>query len=263
MMMQTKRVLAALCACMVMAAYAADAPKPLVSVNGVKLGTELMDVLVSNALAQGATDSVDLRNQLRNELVAREVLAQEARKLGLDKEPAIKAQMALQQNAFLSEVLVAKQNEKIKPSDEKLRAEYKRQADLLADAEEFQISHIVTATEVDAKAVIKAAKDGAAFDKLASEKSINPSAKGGGNLGWLLMNQINPLLSNVVANMAVGGVTALPIQTQEGWQVLKLDAKRKYKVPTFDESKQQVINAVMASERAEYVQRLVKAAKVE
>jgi peptidyl-prolyl cis-trans isomerase C len=262
-MNQIQRLFAVLGACMVMAAHAADAPKPLATVNGVKLGTELLDVLVSNALAQGATDSVDLRNRLRNELIAREVLAQEARKQGLDKEPAIKAQMALQQNAFLSEVLVAKQSEKIKPSDEKLRAEYKRQADLLVDAEEYQISHIVTHTEADAKAVIKAAKEGAAFDKLAAEKSIHPSAKGGGNLGWLLMSQINPSLSNVVANMAVGGITALPIQTQEGWQVLRLDAKRKYKIPTFDESKQQVINAVMANERTEYVQKLVKAAKVE
>lgn len=262
-MNQIQRLFAVLGACMVMAAHAADAPKPLATVNGVKLGTELLDVLVSNALAQGATDSADLRNRLRNELIAREVLAQEARKQGLDKEPAIKAQMALQQNALLSEVLVAKQSEKIKPSDEKLRAEYKRQADLLVDAEEYQISHIVTHTEADAKAVIKAAKEGAAFDKLAAEKSINPSAKGGGNLGWLLMNQINPLLSNVVANMAVGGITALPIQTQEGWQVLRLDAKRKYKIPTFDESRQQVLNAVMASERAEYVQKLVRAAKVE
>jgi peptidyl-prolyl cis-trans isomerase C len=262
-MMHTKRLIAALSACVVIAVHAADAPKAVATVNGVKLGAELMDVMVSNALAQGASDSADLRNQLRNELVAREVLAQEARKQGLDKEPAIKAQMALQHNAFLSEVLIAKQSEKIKPSDEKLRAEYKRQVDLLADAEEYQISHIVSATEAEARAVIKAAKDGAAFDALASEKSINPSAKSGGNLGWLLMYQINPLLSNVVANMAVGGVTALPIQTQEGWQVLKLDAKRKYKIPTFDESKQQVINAVMANERAEYVQKLVKAAKVE
>lgn len=262
-MNQTLRLFAVLGACMVMAANAADAPKPLATVNGVKLGTELLDVLVSNALAQGVTDSVDLRNRLRNELIAREVLAQEARKQGLDKEPAIKAQMALQQNAFLSEVLVAKQSEKIKPSDEKLRAEYKRQADLLVDAEEYQISHIVTHTEADAKAVIKAVKEGAAFDKLAAEKSIHPSAKGGGNLGWLLMSQINPSLSNVVANMAVGSITALPIQTQEGWQVLRLDAKRKYKIPTFDESKQQVINAVMANERTEYVQKLVKAAKVE
>lgn len=262
-MIQIPRFFAVLGAFMVMAAHAADAPKPLATVNGVKLGTELLDVLVSNALAQGATDSGDLRNRLRNELIAREALAQEARKQGLDKEPVIKAQMALQQSAFLSEALVAKQTEKIKPSDEKLRAEYKRQADLLVDAEEYQISHIVTHTEADAKAVIKAAKEGAAFDKLAAEKSINPSAKGGGNLGWLLMNQINPLLSNVVANMAVGGITALPIQTQEGWQVLRLDAKRKYKIPTFDESRQQVLNAVMASERAEYVQKLVRAAKVE
>jgi len=263
MKMHTKRLMAAMSFSIAIAAHASDAPKVVATVNGVKLGSELMDVLVRNALAQGATDSVDLRNQLRNELVAREVLAQEARKLGLDKDAAIKAQLALQQNAFLSEVLVAKQSEKIKPSEDKLRAEYKRQADLLADAEEYQISHVVTHTEADAKAVIKAAKDGVAFDKLAQEKSINPSAKGGGNLGWLLMSQINPLLSNVVANMAVGGVTALPISTQEGWQVLKLVAKRKYKVPTFDESKQQVINAVMASERAEYVQKLVKAAKVE
>lgn len=262
-MNQIQRLFAVLGACMVMAAHAADAPKPLATVNGVKLGTELLDVLVSNALAQGATDSADLRNRLRNELIAREVLAQEARKQGLDKEPAIKAQMALQQNALLSEVLVAKQSEKIKPSDEKLRAEYKRQADLLVDAEEYQVSHIVTHTEADAKAVIKAAKEGVAFDKLAAEKSINPSAKGGGNLGWLLMSQINPSLSNVVANMAEGGITALPIQTQEGWQVLRLDAKRKYKIPTFDESRQQVINAVLANERTEYVQKLVKAAKVE
>ena len=234
---------------MVMAAYAADAPKVVASVNGVRLGSELMDVMLNNALAQGATDSAELRNQLR--------------KQGLDKDTAIKAQLALQQNVLLSDILIAKQNEKVKPSEERLRAEYKRQADVLADAEEYQISHIVTATETEAKAVIKAAKEGAAFDKLASEKSINPSAKGGGNLGWLLTNQINPLFSNVLANMAVGGVTALPIQTPDGWQVLKLVAKRKYKVPTFDESKQQVINAVMANDRAEYVQKLMKSAKLE
>ena len=263
MTMHKKMVLAGIGAWLVVAAHAADVSKPVASVNGVKLGSELMDVMLSTALAQGATDGAELRSQLRNEMVAREVLAQEARKQGLDKEPAIKAQMALQQNAFLSEALVAKQSERVKPSEEKLRAEYKRQADLLADAEEFQISHIVVVSESEAKAVIKAAKDGAAFDKLASEKSISPSAKNGGNLGWLLMQQMNPSLSNVVANMAVGGITALPIQTQDGWQVLKLGAKRKYKVPTFDESKQQVINAVMANERAEYIQKLIKAAKVE
>ena len=80
MITRKKLLLAGLCACMVMAVHAADTAKPVATVNGVKLGSELMDVLISNALAQGATDSADLRNQLRNELVTREVLAQEARR---------------------------------------------------------------------------------------------------------------------------------------------------------------------------------------
>jgi peptidyl-prolyl cis-trans isomerase C len=144
-----------------------------------------------------------------------------------------------------------------------LRAEYKRQSDLLADADEFQISHVVTATEAEAKAVIKAVKGGEAFDKVAKEKSISPSRQNGGNLGWLLINQLNPTLANVVANLAEKSVTSVPIATPEGWQVIRLDAKRKLKVPAFDDSKPQLMNALFAKNRAEYVEKLVKEAKID
>ena len=169
----------------------------------------------------------------------------------------------MQQNSLLIDTLLAKQAAKLTITEEILRAEYKRQTDLLADAEQYQVSHIVTATEADAKAVIKAAKDGAAFDKLAREKSTNSSAQNGGSLGWLMADQITPALSNVVVNLSVGSVTSMPIATPEGWQVIKLDGKRKFKAPTFEESKQQLINAVYSNQRAEFVQKLVKAAKVE
>ena len=81
-------------------------------------------------------------------------------------------------------------------------------------------------------------------------------------MGWVLTNQIAPVVGNVVANMAVGTVTLLPIATPEGWQVVRLDGKRKYKVPSFDESKTQLMNAVFANERAEFIQKLVKAANI-
>jgi parvulin-like peptidyl-prolyl isomerase len=55
----------------------------------------------------------------------------------------------------------------------------------------------------------------------------------------------------------------MPIATSEGWQVIRLDGKRKFKAPTFEESKQQLTNAVYANQRAEFIQKLVKAAKVE
>ena len=79
----------------------------------------------------------------------------------------------------------------------------------------------------------------------------------------MLPNQIAPTLSNVVVNLNVGSYTSKPISTPEGWQILKVEGKRKFKVPTYEESKQQLINAVFAKERAEYVQKLVNAAKLE
>jgi len=236
---------------------------PVATVNSVKIEAEVLELLVTNNVAQGAKDTPELRAALKTELIAREVLAQEAKKQNLDKDPAFKLQLLMQQNTLLVDALIIKQAAKMDLSDDKLRAEYKRQLDLLADAEQYQVSHIVTATETDAKAVIKAAKDGAAFDKLAREKSTNASAQAGGSLGWLLPNQIIPALANVVVNLNVGSVTAQPIATPEGWQVIKLESKRKFKAPSFEESTQQLANAVFANERAEFVQKLVKAAKVD
>ena len=245
------------------ASLAADTT--IATVNGVKLGNDMLEFVVANNVAQGMKDTPELRAAIKTELISREVLVQEAKKKNLDKEQAFKTQLLMQQNSLLIDNLLAKQFANFNASDEKLRAEYKRQVDQLEDAEQYQVSHIVTATEAEAKAVIKElnSKRITTFSKLAREKSIHASAQNGGNLGWLLPNQIAPVLANVVVNLNVGSTTNMPIATPEGWQVIKLDGKRKFKVPTFEESKQQLLNAVFAQERAEYVQKLVNAAKVE
>ncbi len=248
-----------------LANLACAADTTIATVNGVKVGSEVLEFLAANNVAQGIKDTPELRAALRTELISREVLVQEAKKQNLDKEHALKMQLLMQQNSLLIDSLLAKQFANYNISDEKLRAEYKRQVEQLVDAEQYQVSHIVTATEADAKAVIKAlnAKNGPAFSKLAREKSVHASAQNGGSLGWLLPSQIVPAVANVVANLNVGSVTNTPISTSEGWQVIKLEGKRKFKVPTFEESKQQLGNAVFANERAEFVQKLVNAAKIE
>jgi peptidyl-prolyl cis-trans isomerase C len=263
-MMNTKKQLGKLALwCLVLSIAGTAGASTVATVNGAKIDSEVLDYVVANSVAQGAKDTPELRAALKNELIAREVMAQEAKKQNVDKESTFKLQMQMQQNSLLIDALLAKHAAKLSITDEMLRSEYKRQTDLLADVEQYQISHVVTATEADAKAVIKAAKDGAAFDKLAREKSINASAKNGGSLGWLMADQIIPALSNVVVNLNVGSVTSMPIATPDGWQVIKLDGKRKFKAPTFEESKQQLTNAVYASQRTEFIQKLVKAAKVE
>ena len=243
--------------------FAADTT--IATVNGIKIGSDLLEFLVANNVAQGVKDTPELRAVLKKELISREVLVQEAKKQNLDKEQTLKMQLLMQQNSLLIDNLLAKQFANLNISDEKLRAEYKRQVEQLGDAEQYEVSQIVTATEAEAKAVIRElnAKKGPTFSKLAREKSIHTSAQNGGSLGWLLPNQIVPALAGVVVNLNLGSTTTSPIATSDGWHVLKVEGKRKFKVPTFEESKPQLANAVFAQERAEFVQKLVNAAKVE
>lgn len=246
-------------------AVVADRPPVgyIAKVNGVEIPKSLFEDVLANNLAKGVADSDELRKIIKGELIAREVMAQEARKKKLDKEGAVKNQLLLQEQTVLADALLQKEIGGFKITDAPLRAEYKRQTELLADAEQFQISHIVCATEADAIQVLKAAKSGESFQKLANSFSRDTSGQKGGDLGWLLPTQLIAPISNVVVNMTVGLIAAAPIQTQQGWHVVKLAGKRKFQAPSFEDAKPQLVQSLQTMHRNEYVQSLLKAAKIQ
>lgn len=248
---------------MTFAVQAADAPVAVV--NGVSIAARLMDRNVEANVAQGQKDTPELRAALKQELVARELMAQEAQKRGLDKLPATQdALMAMRQN-LLIELVLNDEFTKNPIAEAELKAEYERQVKALkaaGDLQQFQISTIVLATEADARSVLTAVRGGQAFDALAKSRSMDPSKDKGGELGWFLPDQIAPAISNVVVNLAAGAVSAAPIQVGPYWHVVKLNAKRPYQVPGFDESKNLVQAAVVQNRRAALLKKLTDAAVV-
>lgn len=244
-------------------AAGAAASSAVMTVNGTKITADMLDQLVAAVVANGAKDSAELRETIKNELLARTVLAQEARKLNLDKPLAAQNQLAMARDGVLAELALQKFAEKVSLSDDVLQAEYKRQLTLLAEVEQYQVSNILVQTETQAMDIIKALKGGASFEVLAKEKSMDNSRTNGGSLGWLLANQLVQPLPSVVVNLNKGAVAAAPIATQLGWQVIKLDDKRKFVPPSFEESRQQLVRAIQTNQRIDYIQKLVKAAKVE
>ena len=60
------------------------------------------------------------------------------------------------------------------------------------------------------------------------------SKQQGGDLGWLLSQQLVPPVANVVVNLPLGGAVVSPIQTETGWHVLRLQDKRAYVAPGQD-----------------------------
>lgn len=234
----------------------------LATVNGAALSEGLLELLVSTNVAQGAKDSPELRQMIKDELIGREVLAQEAQRLGLDKQPQAQLQMTLLRQNHLVELLLRDRLAKNPISDEALRADYDRQLKSLGDASQYKISHIVLSSEADAREVLARAKKGEPFDKLAREKSIDASKSEGGNLGWLLPNQVMAAISNVMVNLDQGAVAAAPIQTPAGWHVLKVDEKRPFKAPSLEQSKDQIRQGLQQQQNTEFARKLREAAKI-
>jgi peptidyl-prolyl cis-trans isomerase C len=234
----------------------------LATVNGAALSNELLEFLLSNNIAQGAKDSPELRQMIKDELIGREVLAQEAQRLGLDKQAQALSQMTLLRQNFLVELLLKDRATKNPITDEALRADYERQIKALGDVSQYRISHIVLGSEADAREVLARAKKGEPFDKLAREKSLDASKNEGGSLGWLLPNQVLAALSNVMVNLDQGAVAAAPIQTPAGWHVLKVDEKRPFKAPSLEQSKEQIRQGLQQQQNAEFARKLRDAAKI-
>ena len=233
------------------------------TVNGVAIPNALIERSVSLNVQQGKQDTPELRQLIKEEFINREVLAQQAAKLGLDKTPEGQAAFAEMKHNFMVELFLADYDKRHPISDSALKTEYDRQITAIGDsAYEYRLSHIVTKTEADARNAMARVKKGEPFSKVAKDTSIDPSAKDGGTLGWLLPSQIVPAIANVVVNLTEGGMAAAPISTPGGWQVIRLEEKRQFKAPKYDDVIPQLRAGLLQQQRVEAIKKLREAAKV-
>ena len=238
---------------------------PMATVNGVVIPSALLEKNVSINVAQGQKDTPELRAALKEELISRELVAQEAQKKSLDKAEDAKDQFAQIRQNFLIELAIMDYLKKNPITEAELKAEYDRQIATLGEpgkVQEYQLSQIVTNGKADAAAALARVQKGEAFDKVAKDVSINPSKENGGNLGWVLPAQILPSIGTLIVNLKKGAVASEPIETPGGWNVIKVEDIRKYTPPTFEQSKQQLEMAVLQIKKTTFVKKLRESAKV-
>lgn len=236
------------------------------TVNGTPLTKGLLDLNIKAALAQGQKDSPDLQKALKDELINRELLTQESIRQGLDKDIDFRDQIAQLKQTLMIQAFLENHFQKNPISDAKLREEFDRQRKLIgegASANQYRLSQIIVSNETDAMDLIRRIQKGELFGKLAQDFSIDQASKvNGGQIGWVLPGQVVPQVGNVIVNMNKGAVTNAPIQTQGGWVIVKVDDKRPFKLPTFDEAKPQLRQALVQQYLTETVKKLRETAKI-
>jgi peptidyl-prolyl cis-trans isomerase C len=163
-------------------AFAED--KSAAVVNGVTIPQARVDLRVKMAAAQGQADSPELRKAIREDMISLEVLAQEAKKTGMEKDPEVIQQTELARQSVLVGAFVQDYAKTHPISEDQLKQEYDKLKVNLGKSE-YNVRHILVDTETEAKAIIAKLGKKGNFDKIAKEKSKDAgSAEKGGSLGW-------------------------------------------------------------------------------
>src|SRR5271170_2918806 len=189
------------------------------------------------------------------------VLAQAAEAQKLDARDDIKRRLTFDHNRVLMEAMLADVG-KAALTDEAMHKVYDDAAKQVSSEQEVHARHILVATEDEAKAIAAQLKKGADFATLAKEKSKDPGAAEGGDLGYFTKDQMVPEFADVAFKLDKGQISD-PVHTQFGWHIIKVEDKRVKPTPTFDQVKTQIQSYIARRAQAELVNKLRTAATVE
>jgi peptidyl-prolyl cis-trans isomerase C len=244
------------------AAKASSAP-PKIVVNGVTVPPTRFEAMAKELDAQGHPASAERENAIKEELVNREVLAQAAKKRGLDRDPVVRAEMDMAGQAVLIRALLENEAKANPISDADLQKQYD-QFKAQMGANEYKVRHILVDKEDEAKAIIDQLNKGADFAKLAKEKSKDPGSKdNGGDLDWGPAGRYVKPFADAVEKLKKGEITKTPVKTDFGYHVIQVEDIRPLKVPSFDEMKQQFRQRAQQQQIQKFVADLRAKAKVD
>lgn len=248
----------------------------LATVNGVSVPMARERVLLEQIQQANPTMQLtaEILNEVKDNIITQEVLAQEATRLGLADTEIFREQIGFMSRSLLTAALYEDFSKKNPVSDEVVTAEYNN---MLAQFEqttansgqEFLARHILVASEEDAKRVMNELQNGADFTILASEYSIDPgSAKEGGMLGWAVPNMYVNEFATALRDMKKGDTSTVPVQSQFGWHIIRVDDVRdvpnnNIAMPPLDDSiKEQLRRSISERNFLDYQEQLVQQANV-
>ena len=258
-----KHLLSATMAAVLLGAMVPALAQNLAIVNGKPVPKSRVDALAQQMAKAGRPVTPDQMNQLKDEVVAREIFMQEARKRGLDTTNEFKDQMELARQAILIRELFADFQKKNPVSDADAKAEYDKFV-AANGGKEYRARHILVENEDEAKAIIASLKKGAKFEDIAKKSSKDPgSGANGGDLDWANADNYVPEFSAALKKLEKGQTTEVPVKTQFGWHVIRLEDVRDAQLPPFDQVKPQIVQQMQQQKLAKFQDDLRAKAKVE
>jgi peptidyl-prolyl cis-trans isomerase C len=228
----------------------ATAPPPLADlvlarVNGEPITVqELQDSFTTSHQGHGVLlAGKGAVREFLDKAIDRRLLAQEARRIGLDQDPAVvkaREDLAARRAADMLQEVELGPPPAIQPDRVLAAWELLRQRLLVRE--------ILVDTRAEAEAARARVIGGEDFSLVARQVSLADNAARGGDLGIVRWGQLDRPLDDALWSLAKGEVSQ-PIETEEGWYLLDLVERAAVELPKFDEVKGQVTARLVQRER--------------
>ncbi|MBI3140399.1 MAG: peptidylprolyl isomerase [Rhodocyclales bacterium] len=250
----------------VLAEEAKPAGKPaatsLATVNGVAIPKTRAEALLNEQKAQGTPDNPELRAMVREELIRREIMTQEAVKKGLAKKPEVVNQIELARQALLIRAYLQDYIKGHPVTDADIKKEYDGITQAMGD-KEYKARHVLVDKEADAKDIVAKLQKGEKFEELAKQSKDPGSKDRGGDLGWAHPSGYVKPFADALVKLEKGKFSAEPVKTDFGYHVILLEDTRPMKQPSLDEVKPQIQQRLQQKVVEKHILELRAKAKVE
>jgi peptidyl-prolyl cis-trans isomerase C len=257
-----KRIILLAAACIIaVPAFAQN----VATVNGKAITQKSLDQFVKLLVSQGATDSPQLRDQVKQEMINRQVFVQAAEKANVAKQDDVQTEIDLARQGILVRALMADYLQKHKITDQQVQDEYNKVKQEQAGKLEYNVRHILVPDEKTATDLLAQIKSGKTkFEDAAKKNSKDPgSAEKGGDLGWAPATNYVPPFAQAVTALKKGELADKPVQTQYGWHVIQVVDTRPVAFPPLDQVRPQLEEMLRQQLLSNYQKSLRDQAKIQ
>lgn len=242
------------------------ADEAIATVNGVTVPKSRFDLLLTSQTAQGEQDTPAFREELREIMITREVLAQEAKRRQLDENVEYKQQMDAMQQQLLLTLLFNSFIAEMEPTEEQMHAEYDqiKSENAKLGEKEYHVRHILVKDEGQATEIIAQLGGGADFSEIAKEQSEDSGSKEtDGDLGWSEPERYVKPFADAIASLQKGETTQTPVKTDFGYHVIELIDVRVAEFHPYDQIKEQLRKKMLTKARDDLIGKLRTDARIE
>lgn len=248
------------------------ASQVLATVNGKKITKEEVNSILKAAGVTYDQLKPELKGRVLDQAIERELLKEHAIKSGIEKTKDYKEALEKIKRDLALEIWMKKQFNSIKISDKEAKDFYQKNIDKFKMPARVHARHILVKDEKEAKDIIKELnstpkdKIKEKFIELAKTKSVGPSGKNGGDLGYFGARQMVKPFSDAAFKLKPGEYTKEPVQTQFGYHVIYVEDKKPAKTVSFDEVKDRIKQQLKMQKFQEIIskeaKKLKKSAKI-